>query len=92
MLYVCVFYETGSPIIKGDFYHVSRFSGQNSTFFLQNGMRYHNDFMHVVPLFLKIKYIYMKSLKKFFRDIVVLERNLVGKLMPKCDHDFGISD
>ena len=36
------------------------------------------------------KYIYMKSLKKNVRGIVVLERDLVGKLKPKCDHDFSI--
>ena len=36
------------------------------------------------------KYIYMKSSKKKFRGIIVLERNLVGKLEPKCDHDFSI--
>ena len=36
------------------------------------------------------KYIYMKSSKKKFRGIVVLERDLVGKLEPKCDHDFSI--
>ena len=36
------------------------------------------------------KYIYMKSSKTNFRGIVVLERNLVGKLEPKCDHDFRI--
>ena len=32
----------------------------------------------------------MKSLKKIFRGIVVLESDLVGKLEPKCDHDFSI--
>ena len=33
------------------------------------------------------KYIYMKSSKKNF-EVVVLERDLVGKLEPKFDHDF----
>ena len=33
----------------------------------------------------------MESSKKKFRGIVVLERDLVGKLEPKCDHDFSIS-
>ena len=37
-----------------------------------------------------IKYIYMKSSKKKFRGLVILERDLVGKLGPKCDHDFSI--
>ena len=32
----------------------------------------------------------MKSTKKNFRGIVVLECDLVGKLGPKCDHDFSI--
>ena len=36
------------------------------------------------------KCIYMKSSKKNCRDIVVLKRDLVGKLEPKCDHDFSI--
>ena len=36
------------------------------------------------------KYIYMKSSEKIFRSIVVLERDPVGKLEPKCDHDFSI--
>ena len=36
------------------------------------------------------KYIYKKSSKKNVRDIVVLERDLVGKLEPKCDHDLSI--
>ena len=31
----------------------------------------------------------MKSLKKKFRGIVVLERDLVGKLEPKCDHEMN---
>ena len=35
------------------------------------------------------KYIYLKSLKKTFRGIVVLERDLVGNFEPKCDHDFS---
>ena len=35
------------------------------------------------------KYIYMKSSKKQFCGIVVLERDLVEKLEPKCDHDFS---
>ena len=34
----------------------------------------------------------MKSSTEIFRDIVVLERDLVGKLEPKCDHDFSIPD
>ena len=34
----------------------------------------------------------MKSLKKNFHGIVVLERELVEKLEPKCDHDFSIPD
>ena len=34
----------------------------------------------------------MKSSKKKFRGIVVLERDLVGKLKPKCDHDFSTPD
>ena len=33
------------------------------------------------------KYIYMKSSKKKFRGIVVLERDLVGKLESKCVHE-----
>ena len=37
------------------------------------------------------KYIYMKSSKKHFRGIVILECDLVRKLEPKCDHDFSIS-
>ena len=32
----------------------------------------------------------MKSSKTNFRGIVVLERDLVGRLEPKCDHDFTI--
>ena len=36
------------------------------------------------------KYIYVKSSKKKFRGIVVIERDLVGNLEPKCDHDFSI--
>ena len=32
----------------------------------------------------------MKSLKKKIRGIVVLERDILGKLEPKCDHDFSI--
>ena len=36
------------------------------------------------------KYIYMKSSKKNVRGIDVLERDLVGKLGPKCDHDLSI--
>ena len=36
------------------------------------------------------KYIYMKSSKKIVHGILVLERNLVEKLEPKCDHDFSI--
>ena len=32
----------------------------------------------------------MKSSKKIFRGIVVLERDLVGMLKPKYDHDFSI--
>ena len=36
------------------------------------------------------KYSYIKSSKKNFRGIVVLERDIVGKLEPKCDHDLGI--
>ena len=36
------------------------------------------------------KYIYMKSSKKNFCGIVALERDIVGKLEPKCDHDFSI--
>ena len=36
------------------------------------------------------KYIFMKSSKKIFRGIVVLERDLVGMLKPKYDHDFSI--
>ena len=32
----------------------------------------------------------MKSSKKNFRGIVVLERNLAGKFEPKYDHDFSI--
>ena len=32
----------------------------------------------------------MKSLKKNFRGIFVLERDLVGKSEPKCDHNFSI--
>ena len=35
-------------------------------------------------------YIYMISSKKTFRGIVVLERDLVGKLEPNFDHDFSI--
>ena len=32
----------------------------------------------------------MKSWKKFFSGIVVVECELVDKLEPKCDHDFSI--
>ena len=32
----------------------------------------------------------MKNWKQNFRGIVLLERDLVGKLEPKCDHDFSI--
>ena len=32
----------------------------------------------------------MKSSEKKFRGIVVLESDFVGKLEPKCDHDFSI--
>ena len=32
----------------------------------------------------------MKSSKKNFRGIVILERDLIEKLEAKCDHDFSI--
>ena len=36
------------------------------------------------------KYIHTKSSKQNVRGIVVLERDLVGKLEPKCDHELSI--
>ena len=47
-------------------------------------------FLHVVRLFLKIKKYSHKMLEKKFRGIVLLERDVVGKVKPKCDHDFSI--
>ena len=71
---------------------MTRFSGQNSTFFfLQNCIRYYNDFFawcSFIPQ--DKKYIYIKSSKKIFRGIGVLERDLDGNLEPKCGHDFSI--
>ena len=69
----------------------SVFGPKFNIFFLQNGIRYRNDFFCMLFVYSsRYKYIYMKSSKKNLRGIVVLERDLVGKLEPKSDHDFSI--
>ena len=66
---VAVFSDSHFSSFKGDFHLVTRFSGQDLTLFLQNGIRCHNNFFCMfVYSRLKI-YLNEKFEKKFFWPI-----------------------
>ena len=69
----------------------SLFGKKFNIFFQQNGLRYQYAFFPYCSFIPQDKKIYLhEKLEKKFRGIVVLERDLVGKLEPKCNHDFSI--